>query len=126
MNVNRFRQGLDALTFWRLKNLPPVSKEIAEKRRDACLKCPLNWPEDRFEPAGRFEEIARRGFIRGVERRHNVSMKLEGQENLKICAACGCNLALKVWTPNEVIWKDEQPDYWNELDEQCWIRKEKT
>jgi hypothetical protein len=116
--------GASSLAKWMFGVFTPVSKEQAQARADVCNSpCPKNQSEGLFDDlVGAAADMARQAA--GLRAR----MKLEvskGQKDLKMCAACGCDLKLKVWQDIRKILQDTSEYEYSELWSNCWIRKEK-
>lgn len=90
-----------------------VEQEEAERRAAICARCPLN-------VSVHIPCKGCRGLIRRVgEVLGNRTTSLD--DKLETCAACSCDLKLKIHISNEVIDKAEgrrMPEYWEEGP--CW------
>lgn len=58
---------------------------------------------------------------RQLEAKNDLKLSVVGEENLHVCAACGCNLALKVQVPIVIIAATTE---FSKLHPECWIIKE--
>jgi len=119
--LKQLRDGVVSLGYWWLKGYPPVGLNSASERTTVCLRCPKNQPATMFE-------APKRGAVNAIRAamavKHHLKLVLPEEALLGICEPCGCDLRLKVWQPPESIFFDGKPDYFDELWEQCWVRKE--
>lgn len=60
-------------------------------------------------------------IIRAFERKKAMKLHLQGEEQLRICGACGCDLKLKVWEPKELIDEQMSAKQKEALHPSCWI-----
>lgn len=96
----------------------PVPPPHAQGRANGCLTCPMN------KRMGLYEGLAKIGagiLRRQIEAKNDLKLSVNGEENLHVCDACGCNLALKVHVPIAFIIETTDVDA---LHPNCWIRKE--
>src|SRR6187399_2318335 len=78
----------------------PVSTELAQARADVCLKCPMNYKGDWI-----WAMATRIAINAQSQLRRMMNLKVNGEENLKTCEACGCVLRLKVHVPIAHIYR---------------------
>lgn len=125
--IGQLSDGAHILTRWLGDGGKPVSNDIAQRRANICNTvasgaiCPFNQPG--FQPVERIAEIIKAQ----TEKKNELKLTVEGEENLHTCSLCFCALPLKVHVPIEVIapslptpmlekFKREQP--------KCWIVSE--
>lgn len=96
-----------------------VSQEWAERRSDACLKCPMN---RRGTFTGFIGWIALK--LAELRARRRVRNRLDA--GLKTCSACDCPLKTKVRMPLDEVAKgiDLLGGELAKFHEACWIRSE--
>src|SRR5262249_27257680 len=98
-------EGVKALTDW-LGDGSPVSEMVAEARSCRCIvgndgnPCPLNRSPKWWEFA---KTIASEWIRAELELKNHMKLRVQREDDLHMCAACGCCLPLKVWTPIEHI-----------------------
>lgn len=113
-----------SLTHWILSGHKPVEPEVAEVRARICRMCPLNESEDLYESV---KGIAARVIRTALRRKHEMKLATSYDSDLHVCAACGCDMKLKIHAPMDVIIPNGQrPDYFDKLDRFCWIRNEEA
>src|SRR4029079_154902 len=96
----------------------PVARPLAQARAAICATCPLNQPHTLWELLA---APAIATVTRQLQMKDELGLKLEGEEQLHVCEACGCVLSLKVWVPLRHIM--ETTDY-DKLHPKCWILSE--
>lgn len=111
-----------SLTHWILNAHKPVAPEVADVRALICATCPMNESADLYESV---VGVAARVMRAALRRKHMMKLTTIHDKDLHVCGACGCALGLKVHAPKEVIFQDgELPDYFEKLEQRCWIRSE--
>lgn len=101
-----------------------VPQELANKRAETCVKCPLNEPPD-----GMLDdfEVKAAAAIRGeLERKKGWNLTTPADEKLGICGACWCVNSLSVHCPLETKLKHIPKDAYAALDVNCWVRTEQV
>jgi len=111
----------------------PQSKEVAQARADVCLhsgkdkegnpaKCPHNhlggWSIT--TEASRILQAQR-------EKKHQLNLRVDGEEGLGVCRICKCFLPLKVFYDWESIYSHTTDEMFNQFKNQwpsCWMVKE--
>lgn len=93
-----------------------VEHNLAQKRADTCLKCPMN--SSTFS----LVEAAAAAIKQQVEMKNHLQLRVNGEKGLHICQACGCAMRLKVWLPIERIMPE--PSEREKFHELCWLRSE--
>lgn len=101
----------------------PVSKELADKRAHQCLQCPMHRPAKFWEVA--FKDPIARAIRRQLEMKRKMDLRLSCEEQIAMCATCGCCMRLKCWTPIKHIAEHTTDDKLSEYPKTgCWIRSE--
>lgn len=118
--VKKVAQGAAVLMEWDESGLPPVPKELAEKRAAICAGgCPKN---DLGKSVTEVFTLPLANLIkRRFERLQQLNLTTSYDDKLAVCQACLCPLKLKVHTPIELIQKRLSPEARAELDPRCWI-----
>lgn len=96
----------------------PVSRELAQKRADTCLLCPLRDKRPWWEL---FTEPFVQEMRHQIAFKNDLELKVDGEAELHTCGACDCILSLKVWCPIKHVVDTTPLD---RLDTHCWIRQE--
>lgn len=119
--------GLELLRDWLGDSGLPVTPMVAEFRSHRCVSgnggqpCPRNVEPNWWDKVK--SEIAL--WIRKeIEVKEGMKLRVEHEDKVHMCSACGCCLKLKIWTPAvhlkaHITQKqiDKTPSY-------CWLRKE--
>jgi hypothetical protein len=89
-----------------------VSQEEANRRANICMGCPLNVTVGGCQ-----------GCFSFVHEVRKLLTNITTEAKPDFCGACGCDLQLKVWIPNDILddAETELPEYAPD----CW-RREKT
>lgn len=121
--ARQLNEGTRSLAYWWLQGYPPVLPGTAALRASVCKACPMNLPEGLFAP---LTAAASRFMANAFAAKWRMNLHVEGEEDLQVCDACGCELKLKVWEPREVIFRagNKVPGYFAKLHADCWVRKE--
>lgn len=119
--------GLDALSDWLGDQGQPVHPIVSEHRASICVTgnqgepCPLN-----VEP-GWWDRVKSKiaDWIRAeLAIKANMNVSTRWDEQLHMCAGCGCCLKLKVHTPQRVIKDHVRQDQIAKTPSYCWMRIE--
>ena len=118
--VKRTAEGGALLLEWEESGQPPVSADTASRRASFCVECPKNGKGDmtRWYTIPVSEMLRKR-----MARVHAMKLTTPYDDQLGICEACLCPLALKVWTPMDLIQKRLKAEQRSALWEKCWILK---
>ena len=119
--VGAVKTAKDVLFDWEESGKPPVAQEVAAKRAEVCVACPLN------EKGGldRYFTLPAAALIKArLEKLHNMKMTTPSDVALGICGACLCVNKLKVWTPIEFIKEHTPPEIVAKFDSKCWVTNE--
>ncbi len=113
--------GAKSLTEWLGAGANPVSREVADKRAETCVKCPLNKEGDlsNFFERGTSEML--RSAIAAAK---EIQLITRFDKSLGVCDACYCPMKLKVWMPLHHILKNLSTETKSALHEKCWITNE--
>lgn len=97
----------------------PVAPEVAQARANVCLKCPMNYKGDWLWSMATQLAINAQSRLRKI-----MNLKVEGENDLKTCEACGCVIKLKVHVPISHIYRHTTIEQLTKYHPACWIRKE--
>lgn len=110
--------GAKTLTEWIDSGEPAVSAELSTHRAIICATCPKNeegdWTKWFTIPASEL-------IKRQVQKAQDRKLTTPRDDQLHLCTACHCPLALKVHVPIEWITKRMSPETRAKLDPRCWI-----
>lgn len=104
-----------------------VTQLKAEHRGFTCTQgdngkpCPLNKEPNWWE---RVKSVIADTIRRQLEIKEKVQLRVACEDDLNMCAACGCCLRLKVWTPTEHIKAHVDLVRLQKAPSWCWILKE--
>ena len=119
--------GLELLADWLGSGGETVSQIHAEHRADACVHgnggqpCPLNKEPGWWD---RVKSAIASTIRRQLELKQQLNLHVSSEDGLAMCAACGCCLKLKVWTPIEHIKAHTPPENIAKTPGYCWMRIE--
>lgn len=114
--AKRYKDGAIILKDWLLGGAEIVDKELAQNRANVCLSCPLN--QDGLKIA----ETVSAQIRKQVELKKHLQLRVNGEKQLKTCAACLCPLRLKIWIPLAAVLPDDEEK--SKLPSQCWLINE--
>ena len=114
--AKQFKVGAETILDWLGSGAKTVSPELAQKRTDICLKCPMNVRESRIT------EAVAAAIKKQVEIKNRLNLRVKGEKSLLSCSACGCVTRLKVWVPLQNILPE--PAEQSRFHEDCWLRHE--
>ena len=115
--------GIVILEEWLGSGGVPVKRELAEKRSKVCESCPLNSHGKWWE---RSKSLVANSIKIYLKVKHRLDIRVDNEERLFMCSACGCAARLKVHVPLVHIKEHTTQEVIDKLDSNCWIRKEKT
>ncbi len=115
--AKQFSDGVAIITEWLGSGARIVAKELAQKRANICIECPMNQAESFLS-----ETIAS-AIKRQVEIKSKLELRVDGEKKLHTCSACGCSTPLKIWLPIENIMPDSG-ERKNFQQNHCWCLKE--
>lgn len=122
--VKKMAAGASLLFEWEQSKLPPEPSEVAESRAAICVKCPKN---ENKKLTDWFTVPVANQISKKFERLHSLNLVTSQNAKLFTCSACLCPLALKVFTPKELIAKKTSENQKKELNienPKCWILSE--
>lgn len=122
--VKKMSAGASLLFEWEQSKLPPEPQEVAESRAAVCVQCPAN---ENKKLTDWFTVPVANQISKKFERLHNLKLVTSQHAKLFTCRACLCPLALKVFTPKELIIKKTSESQKQELTKEnpkCWILQE--
>jgi len=96
-----------------------VAKEESERRAAICVQCPKNDIAGGLKKYFIKEAAREIMLVAGMLKDINVSTSQD--DNLGVCEACECPMAVKVHVSNEILKKHISPDQVSKLHESCWI-----
>lgn len=100
---------------------PIRDKEKATKRAKTCIACPKH---DTGDWTRLFTKPAQAFIMKTLGLVKDLDLKTDLDDNLKVCAACGCPMKGKVWARIEHILKHIPAEDKAALDPKCWILAE--
>lgn len=114
--VKKITNGVSILTDWLGSGGIVVAQELAQKRADVCLSCPLH------STTGSVTEVAMVAFKQQIEVKKKLKLRVNGEKQLHLCTVCGCAMRLKIWPPIEIIAPDAEER--QDLHVNCWLLSE--
>lgn len=126
--LKRLGSGMGVLADWIGHGLNPVNAATAQHRSDICTGRTTGNPCKNNRDDAFMSSITAptADFIRQqMEQKAELKLRVEGEEKLKTCSTCLCDLKLKVWTPAKTI-VDRTPDsmfekFKSEAPANCWM-----
>lgn len=119
--------GAAVLEDWLGAGGEPVPLHQAELRSGQCLygapngtRCPHNRAPKWWERF--FKDPIAQAIKRHIEVKQQIGLKLSKEDDLHMCARCGCCLQLKTWVPIEHIKAHHKPEHL--YPDWCWIKRE--
>jgi hypothetical protein len=110
-------RGTAVILDWLTSGGAPVSQELANKRAEICVSCPMN-------VQGAWFTVAPAELIRDtLEARKDLKLETLHDDKLKSCDVCKCLMRLKVWCPLSHIVGQTPQDIMAEFPKHCWISK---
>lgn len=96
MVIRFYRLAMD----WLGSGGKPVERELAQRRADKCLACPLNDPLKWWET---FTAPVVTKLRRTIELKNQIKLSVVHEDKLHVCRSCKCLLPLKVHVPLQLI-----------------------
>ena len=113
-----YKDGMKIIREWIGQGSEVVPQEEAQRRADICIQCPKNvggWMIiDRVADAIR----------RQTELKNHLNLRVDNEDKVKTCSACGCNSRLKLWIPLKNIEPEESERA--KFDPKCWLLEKGT
>lgn len=101
----------------------PVGAALANGRATVCVDCPKNFKGDWTRI---FTVPAAAAVRKMLETFNGLNLRVQQEDELQVCEACGCPMKLKVWAQlNHILEHMPEADYYS-LDPRCWITKERN
>lgn len=119
--IKRTAAGIKTVASWLGAGLRPVDKQLATKRAEVCVACPLNGEPNFIESlsAAAADELK---ALMGIK--NDLALETPYDSKLMTCKACGCTNSLKVWANLDHIAKELTEETKAALDVRCWILSE--
>jgi len=120
-------EGAKLLKDWLGGNGIPVSQIHADHRAYACAHgnagepCPLNKEPGWWD---RVKSVIANWIRAELELKNHLNMRVANEDEVNMCAACGCCIKLKAWTPIRYIKDHTPPKKIAKTPSYCWMRKE--
>lgn len=110
--------GAKVLVEWIKDATEAVPHELSNQRAKTCVECPMNAKGDwtRF-----FTKPVSIAIQAELERRLDMKLSTDHDEQLGICDACLCPMRLKVHAPLGLITKHISQESRQKLHPSCWI-----
>ena len=107
----------------------PPSKEVAQARADVCLHSGKDGKPCDFNHLGGWSITTEASRILQAQRekKHQLNLRVDGEEGLGVCRICKCFLPLKVFYDWESIYSHTTDEMFNQFKNQwpsCWMVKE--
>lgn len=113
------------LSDWLGDGAEPVSQELAQIRSDICTGRLNGNPCPKNQASGwRWSMEVAKIIQSQMARKSEFGLKVEGEDQLGTCKACGCFLKLKNWVPFQHIYAHTSDDQMSKFPAHCWIVKE--
>ncbi len=114
--VAAYANGAQVIKEWLGEGGITVDKELAQKRADICITCPLNVKD------WTITDSVASAIRRQIEIKNQLNLRVDGEKSIHSCAACGCATRLKLWIPIRNILPDEAER--GNFDSKCWLLSE--
>lgn len=127
MNIQEATNGIKAAIEEFSHDPPPQS--VRQARSDICTgrlsgkKCPHN-----FQGAWRLTDTAAHIIKTQLERKRELALDVEGEDNLGTCEVCKCPLFLKVHYSWQTVYGHTSDDMFHKLhaaNPECWMWAER-
>lgn len=117
-------EGMATLQSWLGEDGHPVPIELANERASVCVDmCCLENRAPNWWQTFSTDPIAR--VIRWqLEIKNSVRMRVDLEDSIHMCRACGCCLKLKVHVPICHIEQHINKEQLEQFPDYCWIKKE--
>ena len=99
----------------------PVSQELAQSRADICRVCPMNYKGEWIWNMATQLAINAQSKLRRI-----LNLRVDGEEDLGVCEACGCKIVLKIRVPIKQISRHTTVEQLTKYAPKCWIKSETT
>lgn len=112
--------GMKILAEWLGDGGKPVPIEQAQARANVCLRCPRN-----YKGSWAYSMATQIAINAQMTLRRTMGIKLENEDQLRICELCGCQMRLKVHVPFRHIYAHTTLEQFAKLPKECWQLTEK-
>ena len=107
----------------------PPSKEIAQSRADVCLRSGPDGSRCPHNHVGGFSVTTAIGSVIQAQRekKHQLKLRVDGEEGLGICKICRCPMFLKVFYDWDTIYSHTTDETFQQFKDKwpvCWMLKE--
>lgn len=124
-SIKNLTNGAKTLFDWSDSGFQPVAAETAQNRADICTgRTSKNRCEFNQRPKIKIPDAVADIIKIQIQKKSSMKLSVHGEDDLEICACCGCFLKLKVWTPPSTILNntpslnlEKHPDF-------CWMKTE--
>lgn len=123
-------EGVQLLRDWLGPGCEMVTQTHAEHRAYICGfgaggdPCPLNKAPGWWNLVDNIKSAIAETIRAELELKQHLKLHVTSEEGLVMCAACGCCLKLKVWTPIQHIKDHISPANIDKTPRYCWMRTE--
>lgn len=123
-------EGAKLLKDWFGDGGVPVSQIHSEHRADACVHgnggqpCSLNRAANWWNLHENAKNAVAQTIRSELELKNHLSLHVSSEDELHLCAACGCCLKLLVWTPAWRLKEHTTPEQLAMMPSFCWKKKE--
>jgi len=114
--------GAKTIYEWVNSKEEAVPSELANKRAEICVACPLNEQGNLIDF---FPVQAAQAIGRELERRRGWNLSTPSDDKLGVCQGCYCVNTLSVHCPIETKLRHMPKEVFDALHESCWVRTEK-
>jgi hypothetical protein len=115
--------GAKTIYEWIASKEGAVPRELADKRAETCIRCPLN---KKGEWSHFFELASAQAVMAAMKQRADWNLTTPFDAQLGICDGCNCVNALSVHCPIGIKLKHIPQEAFDDLDAGCWVRSEKA
>ena len=119
--------GLALLKDWIGEGGIPVSQDHAELRANICVfgiggrRCPKNVEKGWWD---RIKSVIANTIKMQLEMKNHLNLHVKQEDDLWMCACCGCALPTKVWVPTKHLKEHTDPEKFKAAPSMCWVRQE--
>jgi hypothetical protein len=122
--------GAATILDWHHQGFKAVAAPVAQNRCNVCTHadngnpCPFNKKVGYTLPP-----FAALILKKQLERKNEMALKLEGETGIGVCMVCNCILALKVWSPKELLLSQMSDELMMKFGNEapwCWVNELKT
>jgi len=118
-SIQQANVGRKVLRDWLGEGGEPVPLPQAQARAAICLKCPHN-----FRGSWLWSMATAKAIDVQMGQKAELLLTVDGEEDLKICDKCGCQLKLKVHVPFVHIYRYLADEALTKYPDSCWQKQE--